>query len=271
MNEASGSSAIAPDGELRGVERDVTMALIVLNVFLFLVEPRARDHAHAFFEQRYSLSAAGLKAGYWWQFFTFQFLHGNWLHLGTNLVLLHSMGPVLETTLGRRRYLLLYIGSGALGGLVHAGAAFAWPAHFGQPVVGASAGLCGLLAAVGYLYADDKVKGLFLFVIPFEIKAKVLLLLAGVVSMVGTVLPLRTCGPLCAPWGIGGRLVDVAADAGQGDALGGGQGDGKGGRCRLGRCTRRSHGRCRDTGRQGGGDRRRHLWPWPVGRSGLRG
>jgi membrane associated rhomboid family serine protease len=138
---------------------------------------------------------------------TFQFLHGSWLHLVANLVLLHSMGPVLETTLGHRRYLFLYLGAGAVGGLVHAGAAFAWPAHFGQPVVGASAGLCGLLAAVGYLYADDRVKGLLLFVIPFEVKAKVLLLLAGLVSILGVMLPFGRVAHFAHLGGLLGGLI----------------------------------------------------------------
>ena len=182
----------AGPGELKpvdGVQREVTLALIALNVFVFLIEPRLGDGARGWFDARYSLSVAGLKSGYWWQLLTFQFLHGNWLHLGTNLVLLHSMGPVLETSLGRRRYLLLYMGSGALGGLVQVGAALAWPTYFSHAVVGASAGLCGLLGALGYLYADDVVKGLLFFVIPFQVKAKVMLLLAGIISMVGTVLP----------------------------------------------------------------------------------
>lgn len=172
-----------------GVQREVTLALMALNVFVFLIEPSVRDASRAWFDARYSLSVTGLRAGYWWQLLTFQFLHGNWIHLGTNLVLLHSMGPVLETSLGRRRYLLLYMGSGALGGLVQVGAALAWPGYFSHAVVGASAGLCGLLGALGYLYADDMVKGLLFFVIPFRVKAKVMLLLAGIISMVGTVLP----------------------------------------------------------------------------------
>ncbi|MEY3276857.1 MAG: hypothetical protein RL153_2125 [Verrucomicrobiota bacterium] len=188
-----GNLAEAKDGgeftEPMRVQREVTLALIALNVFVFLIEPRLGDGTRGWFDARYSLSVAGFKAGYWWQLLTFQFLHGNWLHLGTNLVLLHSMGPVLETSLGRRRYLLLYMGSGALGGLVQVGAALAWPGHFSHAVVGASAGLCGLLGALGYLYADDVVKGLLFFVIPFQVKAKVMLLLAGIISMVGTVLP----------------------------------------------------------------------------------
>jgi len=186
QEKTGGSRELRP---VIGVQRDVTLALIALNVFVFLIEPAVRDASRGWFEARYSLAVSGLKAGYWWQLVTFQFLHGNWLHLGTNLVLLHSMGPVLETSLGRRRYLLLYMGSGALGGLVQIGAAFAWPSHFSHAVVGASAGLCGLLGALGYIYADDVVRGLLFFVIPFRVKAKVMLLLAGVVSMVGTVLP----------------------------------------------------------------------------------
>ena len=88
-----------------------------------------------------------------------------------------------------------------------AGAAFAWPAHFGHPVVGASAGLCGLLAAVGYLYADDRVKGLLLFVIPFEVKAKVLLLLAGVVSILGVMLPFGRVAHFAHLGGLLGGLI----------------------------------------------------------------
>jgi len=186
QEKTGGSRELRP---VIGVQRDVTLVLIALNVFVFLIEPAVRDASRGWFEARYSLAVSGLKAGYWWQLVTFQFLHGNWLHLGTNLVLLHSMGPVLETSLGRRRYLLLYMGSGALGGLVQIGAAFAWPSHFSHAVVGASAGLCGLLGALGYIYADDVVRGLLFFVIPFRVKAKVMLLLAGVISMVGTVLP----------------------------------------------------------------------------------
>ena len=213
MGEAMGESrtgmkASAGEQKLVGVERDATLLLIALNVVVFLVEPSGRDFLHVWFEQRYSLSVAGLKAGYWWQFLTFQFLHGNWLHLGTNLVLLHSMGPVLETTLGRRRYLLVYLASGVFGGLVQAGASLAWPSHFAHPVVGASAGLCGLLAALGYLYAEDRVKGLLFFVIPFQVKAKFMLLVAGMVSMVGTVVPFGRVAHFAHLGGlVGGLLV----------------------------------------------------------------
>jgi membrane associated rhomboid family serine protease len=191
------------------LERDVTIGLLGLNLFVFLIEPGMREMARRWFEQRYSLSLDGLRVGYWWQFVTYQFLHGNWIHLGANLVLLHSMGPILETTLGRRRFFGLYLASGAMGGLVHLAGAAISPRIFGHPVVGASAGLCGLLAALGSIYAEEKVRGYLFFMIPFEVKAKVLLLITGVVTVLGCIFPFGNMAHLAHLGGLLGGLCCV--------------------------------------------------------------
>lgn len=181
-------STSGPELERVPLEREVTLALLALNAFVFLVEPHANHPGFRFlFEQRYSLSLEAVKAGYWWQFLTYQFLHGGWIHLATNLVLLHSLGPILETTLGRRRFLILYLGSGVMGGLVQLAGALLSPRFFGQPVVGASAGLCGLLAALGAVYAEQPVRGYLFFVIPFNVKAKMLLLGVGALTLAGAI------------------------------------------------------------------------------------
>jgi membrane associated rhomboid family serine protease len=194
---------------LPALERRVTLVLLVLNILVFLAEPSIRSYAPEAFEGRYSLSLQGLRAGYVWQFLSFQFLHGNWMHLVTNLVLLHSMGPVLETTLGRGRFLGLYLGSGVIGGLVHVAGAWLSPRFFGHPVVGASAGLCGLLAALGAIYSEERIRGYLFFVIPFQLKAKFLLLFAGVASLVGTVLPFGHIAHLAHLGGLVGGLLCV--------------------------------------------------------------
>ena len=191
------------------MERDVTLGLLGLNLFVFLIEPGLREQGRQWFEMRYSLSLDGIRAGHWWQFFTYQFLHGNWVHLGANLVLLHSMGPILETTLGRRRFFGLYLASGAIGGLVQLVGAMLSPKIFGHPVVGASAGLCGLLAALGALYAEEKVKGYLFFLIPFELKAKFVLLLAGVLSIIGSVFPFGNIAHLAHLGGLLGGLCCI--------------------------------------------------------------
>ena len=121
--------------------RSATAVLIALNLAVYLLGLRFQ------FPDNLALSLRGLQAGAWWEFITYQFLHGGWMHLGFNLLFLHSLGPVLEDTIGAKRFTLLYLGSGAFGGAVHLMGALLSPRIFGHPVVGASAGLCGLLVA----------------------------------------------------------------------------------------------------------------------------
>ncbi len=192
------------------LERDVTLALVGLNLFIFLIEPSLHDPvARHWFEVRYSLWLPGLKAGYWWQFLTYQFLHGGWIHLGANLVFLYSLGPILETTMGRRRFLFLYLASGAMGGILQLAGAVSSPRIFGHAVVGASAGLAGLLAALGSVYAKEKIRGYLFFVIPFEMKAKYLLLIAGLVSVLGSIFPFGNIAHLAHLGGLLGGLCCV--------------------------------------------------------------
>ena len=195
--------------EVVELNRDVTMVLVILNVAVFLAERLLDPVAHAVFEQRYALSLEGLKAGAWWQFLTYQFLHGGWIHLGFNLLFLHSLGPVMETTLGWRRFLLLYLASGAMGGLVHMAGAILSPAHFAHPVVGASAGLCGLLAALGSIYAETRLPVLLFFVFPITMKAKLLLLSFAVVTIAGTLFPIGHVAHIAHLGGLLGGLCMV--------------------------------------------------------------
>jgi rhomboid protease GluP len=75
-----------------------------------------------------------------WRLLASAFLHGNWAHLAVNMVALASFGPMLESLLGRPRFLALY-GLSALGGA-------AASAALGDAIsVGASGAIWGLMAA----------------------------------------------------------------------------------------------------------------------------
>jgi rhomboid protease GluP len=75
-----------------------------------------------------------------WRLLASAFLHGGWAHLAVNMVALASFGPMLESLLGRTRYLALY-GLSALGGA-------AASAALGDAIsVGASGAIWGLMAA----------------------------------------------------------------------------------------------------------------------------
>src|SRR5215510_4964175 len=93
------------------VKREVTFAFIALNLIVAIHEYRMTPVQQYLFEHRFALSLEGVRAGGWWQFLTYQFLHAKlefqhagFVHLFVNILFLDSLGPVLETTLGRVRF-----------------------------------------------------------------------------------------------------------------------------------------------------------------------
>jgi len=92
------------------------------------------------------LSLPGIKHGYLWEFFTFQFLHSGWFHLFFNLFALWSFGRGLEQILGTRQFLISYFLSGAVGGALQLVFGMIGPGVWGSATMGASAGICGMMA-----------------------------------------------------------------------------------------------------------------------------
>lgn len=182
QTSSSGTTVVAPRAKNLVT---VTRVLIVLNLLVFLWQLRLKGPQGLAFEQRYALSLDGIRDREWWQFLSYQFLHGGWIHLFFNLFFLNSLGPVLEETLGARRFAILYLCSGVIGGAVHLAGAWLWPGTFGHPVVGASAGLCGLLSALCTIYSEEPLEVRLFLIIPMVMRAKFLLLGVALVSMVG--------------------------------------------------------------------------------------
>lgn len=132
-----------------------------------------------------ALSRAGLEEGWFWQVFTFQFLHGGTWHFLCNAVGLYFLGRPLEASLGPARLFEVYFGSSFLGGLLQAMLGLVFPQQFGGPTLGASAGVCGLLAAFALLHRDR----MFLFMFFLPIRAWNLLLIALGVAVFFVLVP----------------------------------------------------------------------------------
>lgn len=82
----------------------VTKWLIIINAVLFVVS------TYVFPNLLYLLSAyfptsPNFKS---WQIITHMFMHGGWSHLIFNMFTLMSFGPVLEQTLGQKKFLIFY-------------------------------------------------------------------------------------------------------------------------------------------------------------------
>ncbi|WBX99693.1 rhomboid family intramembrane serine protease [Chryseobacterium gambrini] len=86
----------------------VTRNIIILNVIVFVVT--------GFLLPQYG----GILAAYYpfspnfrsWQIITHMFMHGGYMHIIFNMFTLFSFGPILERSLGEKKYLILYFLSG---------------------------------------------------------------------------------------------------------------------------------------------------------------
>ena len=125
----------------------VTTVLIGLNVAVFVLSLGVRNldlrfGNLAFGGDPLTGQLIGVAEGEYYRLLTSAFLHAGVLHILFNMFALAQIGPVLEHSLGRVRYLALYLLS-ALGGSV---AAFLL-APPNQPSVGASGAIFGLFGA----------------------------------------------------------------------------------------------------------------------------
>jgi membrane associated rhomboid family serine protease len=163
-----------------------TVALLIVNAAVFLAELAASHLPQSLeIEDQYlALSLAGLKHGFVWQLLTFQFMHAGLMHILFNSLAIYFFGLPVETALGRRHFLTLYLSSGIIGGLVQMMFALLMPDYFDAPVVGASAGAYGLVAAFAILHWEDRFS-LLIYFIPVSMTGKVLLAVSLAMAFFG--------------------------------------------------------------------------------------
>jgi membrane associated rhomboid family serine protease len=165
--------------------RPVTVTLLITIAVAFALQQVNYVYLHFPAAEYLELSTDGLKHGFVWQLLSFQFLHAGFSHLFFNLMGLWFFGRVVEASLGRRHFLQLYFLCGVAGGILQAGLGLLFPMPFSIPVVGASAGVLGLIAAFALLEPEGEI--LLFFVLP--IKAKFLLYFELAVALFFTVVP----------------------------------------------------------------------------------
>jgi membrane associated rhomboid family serine protease len=88
----------------------------------------------------------GVSMGAWWQVVTSAFTHVSPIHIGLNMLSLYILGPMVESVMGRVRFLAIY-GVSAITG--SAGVMLFSDPH--APTLGASGAIFGLLGALGVI------------------------------------------------------------------------------------------------------------------------
>jgi membrane associated rhomboid family serine protease len=123
-----------------------------------------------------------------WQLVTYSLLHASFSHVFFNMLTLWFIGAYLEGDWGPRRFIECYVFCVVGAALVTVLIAYT---HFlgaspASGTVGASGGIFGLLMAFGILYGDQE---MFLFPLPFRIKAKYLVGIWVVVAIIAVFEP----------------------------------------------------------------------------------
>lgn len=197
-----------------GSQRSATLALVVLNVAIFIVDNVIsfwQPHLHRSLINLLALSQPGLAHGYVWQLITYQFLHANLVHLGLNMILIYCFGKGLEEALGSKGLLRVYLLSGIVGGLVQMLYQVVMvkvaPEYYSVPVVGASASGFGLLAGYAALFPHRELTLLLFFFIPITLRARTLLWISFALALFGMIAPM---GPVAEAAHFGGILTGLA-------------------------------------------------------------
>lgn len=94
-------------------------------------------------------------------FFSYMFIHGGWLHLILNIYFLYIFGDNVEARLGHMRYFVSYLAFGIIGAIVYV---FLSPLN-GNPMVGASGAVAGVMGAYIVFFPRARIKTLLIIII----------------------------------------------------------------------------------------------------------
>ncbi len=105
----------------------VVRVLLIINFAVFglqLVTYEAAPMVYLYISNYFSLNYVESKYFYPFQFITYMFLHGDLMHIISNMFGLFMFGPLLEGILGSRKFFLLYMIAGMGAGLLNMGILF---------------------------------------------------------------------------------------------------------------------------------------------------
>ena len=119
--------------------------LLIANVLIYFVQQTAPGVTQAF------AFVPALILARPWTIITYMFLHGGLSHILFNMIALYFFGARVEQRLGPERFFVLYFVSGISGALM----SFAFEPY--TPVIGASAGVFGVMLAFARFWPRDQI------------------------------------------------------------------------------------------------------------------
>lgn len=194
----------------------VTIGLIALNAAVFGLMAFGNVQANGFTLVPTELLQAGLLGGAIatqhdgialrepLTLLTYMFLHGDVLHLLSNMLFLWVFGDNVEDAMGHRRFLAFYLACGSVAGLAHV----AMLPTSTLPLIGASGAVAGVIAAYVMLHPRVHVWVLAFRFLPLRITAAYVLGLWIITQFVMLVVP--DSSPIAWSAHVGGIVAGAA-------------------------------------------------------------
>ena len=154
----------------------VVRNIIIINVVVFLLQNLAAGLYITEYISLWDIHSPMFKP---YQFFTYMFAHGSFMHIFFNMLALASFAPILENYWGDKRFLIFYIITGIGAGVIYALVNYFFFTHAGGPMLGASGALYGILMAFGMVFPNLEIMLLFP---PIPIKAKYMVFIMGFIT-----------------------------------------------------------------------------------------
>jgi membrane associated rhomboid family serine protease len=173
---------VQDDNKLRSIRFQwVTLGFIVLNCLVYLAENTVLGEkvAASFAIIPFELFNSGWMAGPAYgpddawpvaeraTLLSYMFLHGDIIHLTSNMLFLWVFGDNVEDAMGHLKFVIFYLICGLVAGVVHA----ATLTDSRVPLIGASGAVAGVIAAYLMLYPKVRVWVLVFRIIPLRIPA----------------------------------------------------------------------------------------------------
>jgi membrane associated rhomboid family serine protease len=173
----------------------VNWALIALNIVIFMLTSYTDPNSHGPLALYHGQPVRDIFAldpqnPALWQYFTYQFLHENWLHVLGNMLFLYIFGNNINDRMGHLGYLGFYLAGGVTAGLGYA-------ALDPSPVIGASGAVAAVTGAYLILLPRSNITLLFFFIYigPIEISSLWFVLFTFLQDVLGEIRPTLLGGP----------------------------------------------------------------------------
>ena len=163
--------------------RVILLGLMGVNIAAFMAQLFLDAYQPGFVREYLGLSDRGVSAAYGWQFLSAIVLHEGPWHLIGNTLVLYLLGRDVESIIGQRQFLLLYLAGAVTGELGHL---FLMPAT--SVLFAASGGAIAVLLAYATILPELELTSMVFLVLPVRLKAKYLAYGAFALALWGVTL-----------------------------------------------------------------------------------